>query len=237
MALENNSFINLTDVDLNFPLDDYSSKSLRKYLFSLFRSNEINLNRKTHNALKNISLNIKSGDRVGLIGDNGAGKTTLLRLLSGVYSPSNGKINIHGSIVSFIDLTMGMNLEASGRENIIIRGVIHGLDLKTIKSIEPDIINFSGLGEFIDRPIRTYSSGMLLRLGFSIITSIKSDIILMDEWLSTGDSDFQKKAEKRLSSLIDNSHILVMATHSEQIINDLCNKIIKLNSGEIEYIK
>lgn len=229
----NSKYIKIENLSLNFPVLDNTNKSIRHQLVKNPLKSYKN-KPKIFNALNEISFSLESGDKLAVIGDNGAGKTTLLRLLSGVYEPSEGFIDINGETISFIDLTMGMNIEATGRENILIRGIMHGLSIKKIKKLEDQIIDFSGLSEFIDRPIRTYSSGMLLRLGFSIVTSIKSDIIIMDEWLSTGDEKFQKKAEIKLKEIIDNSHILILATHSKNLVNKLCNKVLELDHGTIK---
>ncbi len=225
--------IEIKNVSFTFPILDYSKRSIRKFFFGSLMAYKKSYDFK-FTALDNISLSINKGDRLGIIGNNGAGKTTLLRLLASVYKPTSGTININGKAISFIDLTMGMNFEATGRENIIIRGIIYGLSMDKIKSLEDEIITFSGLGEFIDRPIRTYSSGMLMRLGFSIVTSIKSDIIIMDEWISTGDEKFQTKAEDKLKKIIDDSHILIIASHSKKLIENVCNKVMILEKGRIK---
>jgi len=226
--------IDIKNVSFTFPLLDYSQRSIRKLFVNKFMTKKNPSIEFT--ALDNISLSLNMGERLGIVGHNGAGKTTLLRLLASVYKPSSGTININGRAISFIDLTMGMNYEATGRENIIIRGIIYGLSIEKINSLEDEIIAFSGLNEFIDRPIRTYSAGMLMRLGFSIVTSIKSDIIIMDEWISTGDENFQIKAENKLKKIIDDSHILIIASHSKKLIQNVCNKVIILEKGKIKEI-
>ena len=141
-------------------------------------------------ALKDISLEIRAGDRVGLMGHNGAGKTSLLRMLAGIYEPTSGRIQIRGKVSSFINLGLGLDVEATGAENILLVGLMFGLGFDEIQQLAPSIQEFSGLGEFLDMPIRTYSSGMQMRLLFSIATSVHAEILLMDEWLSVGDSDF-----------------------------------------------
>jgi lipopolysaccharide transport system ATP-binding protein len=226
-------YLRVKNISLEFPILETKHRSIRHQILNFsFQQNRGESN-KTFKALKNISFELLSGDRLAILGENGAGKTTLLRLLSDVYAPSNGEIEKNGKCISFIDLIMGMNFEASGRENILIRGILHGLTIKEINRLENQIIEFSGLSEFIDRPIKVYSTGMLMRLGFSIITSIKSDFIIMDEWLSTGDEGFQRKAEQKLLNIIDSSHILILATHSQELVSKICNKIIKLEHGEV----
>ena len=179
-------------------------------------------------ALNNITLDLKDGDRLGVMGPNGAGKSTLLRTLAGVYHPTSGSIDVSGSIASLIDISLGMDSEATGYENIRMRGIMMGMKLKQIKLIEDEIAEFTELGKFLELPIRTYSTGMHMRLGFAVSTTVPADIILMDEWLSVGDSDFLIKAEKRLHDYIQKSSILVIASHSEELISKLTNQTLRL---------
>ncbi len=187
-------------------------------------------------ALKDISLEIRAGDRVGLMGHNGAGKTSLLRMLAGIYEPTSGRIQIRGKVSSFINLGLGLDVEATGAENILLVGLMFGLGFDEIQQLAPSIQEFSGLGEFLDMPIRTYSSGMQMRLLFSIATSVHAEILLMDEWLSVGDSDFAASAEERLQKLVDAASILVIASHNTAVIEKLCNVIVRLEHGELAEI-
>jgi lipopolysaccharide transport system ATP-binding protein len=230
MAIEKKIIIE--DLSLEFSLNPTNYNSLRHRIINLLLNNKKN-KIETYTALKDVNLNFETGDRVALRGHNGAGKTSLLRCLANVYEPTQGKIQISGSIVSFIDITMGMNPEATGKENIYLRGIIGGLRISEIKKIEENIINFANLGTFIDQPIKTYSSGMITRLGFSILTAFNAEIILMDEWLSTGDSEFQEKAQERIFEIIDKSHIFIMASHSIDLINKICNKIVTIDNGKV----
>lgn len=184
-------------------------------------------------ALSNINLDIRPGDRIGITGHNGAGKTSLLRMLAGIYEPTSGHIEVDGKVSSLLDVTLGMDFEATGYENIMLRGLMQGLDFEAIRRLTPEIAEFSGLGEFLDMPVRTYSSGMTLRLAFSIVTSVHADILLMDEWLSVGDADFVHKAEERLKKLVDAASILVLASHSPDVVNTLCNVKVAMEHGEI----
>lgn len=184
-------------------------------------------------ALRDISLEIRAGDRVGVMGHNGAGKTTLLRLLAGIYEPTSGQIQVRGKVSSFINLGQGMDVEASGAENILLCGLMFGLGFDEIQRLTPSISAFSGLGDFLDMPVRTYSSGMSMRLIFSIVTSVPAEILVMDEWLSAGDSDFVVHAKERVRELVDSASILVLASHSEETIDKLCNVIVRLEHGEI----
>ena len=183
-------------------------------------------------AINNITLHLKDGDRLGVMGPNGAGKTTLLRVLAGVYFPTSGRIEVSGRVASLIDISLGMDSEATGYENIRMRGVMMGLSLKKIRSMEEEIADFSGLGDFLTMPIRTYSTGMHMRLGFAVSTAVEADIILMDEWLSVGDSEFILKAEKRLENFIKRSSILVIASHSDALIQKTTNQVLRLEHGK-----
>ncbi|EDI9528707.1 sugar ABC transporter ATP-binding protein [Salmonella enterica] len=184
-------------------------------------------------ALKKIDFTLTEGNRLALIGHNGSGKTTLLRVLAGAYKPTSGKYECIGRVISLIDPMMGMDGELTGLENIKLRGLFLGLSKNEIKNITEDVIEFSELGDFIKVPVRTYSSGMVLRLGFSISTAINPEILLMDEWMSVGDSDFKRKAEMRLNSFISKAGIMVMATHDDELAKSVCNKFIRLEHGEI----
>ena len=185
-------------------------------------------------ALNDVSFKIKEGDRVGLIGHNGSGKSTLLRLLNGVYEPSVGEAIITGSRQSLLDINMGIDLEATGRENIYIYCGIKLIPRKEVDINIQAIIDFAELGEFIDLPVRTYSSGMQLRLAFSIATFWPTDVLLMDEWISVGDENFAAKAEVRLKRLVDSSKILVIASHSRAFLTETCNRIIWLEHGSVK---
>jgi lipopolysaccharide transport system ATP-binding protein len=184
-------------------------------------------------ALKDINLEFKPGDRVALVGHNGAGKTSLLRVISGIYEPTAGSVDVQGRVSSFINLGLGMDLEATGRENIVLCGLMFGLDFEEIQRLAPAIGEFSGLGDFLDMPVRTYSSGMSMRLVFSIVTSVPADILVMDEWMSVGDADFTKLAEARLRELVDAASILVLATHDRNVIDKLCNLVVHLEHGQV----
>lgn len=188
-------------------------------------------------ALKGISLQINAGDRVGIMGHNGSGKTSLLRMLAGIYEPTGGKIKVTGRVSSFINLGLGMDHEATGAENILLCGLMFGLGFDEIQRLTPSIGEFSGLGDFLEMPVRTYSSGMMMRLVFSIVTSVSAEILLMDEWLSVGDADFVEHAEERLQKLVNSASILVLASHDEATINHLCNVIVTLEHGEIVSIE
>jgi len=218
--------INLNQVTVQIPTYSHHDRSIKNSLLKKFTEDKV---QSTHiTALDNINLNLKDGDRLGVMGPNGSGKSTLLRTIAGVYLPTSGSIQVKGSISSLIDLSLGMDMEASGYENIRMQAIMMGMKLKQIKLIEDEIADFTELGKFLEMPIRTYSTGMHMRLGFAVSTAISADIILMDEWLSVGDSDFLLKAEKRLRDYIQKSSILVIASHSGELISKLTNQVIRL---------
>lgn len=227
--------ISLKNISISFPVMNSNQIFLKNSILNSLIGGSLNhSNNITHiEALKNISLCINSGEKIALVGHNGSGKTTLLRLLSGVYPITTGEAKIQGSINSLIDIHLGINEEFTGRENVKIRSLIMGISKKNYKQFEEEVINFSELGYFIDMPIRTYSAGMKIRLAFAIATSVSSDILIMDEWLFTGDAKFQQKVNKRLSQNIDNSRIFIIATHNNDLILKNCNRAILLEKGKI----
>ena len=184
-------------------------------------------------ALNDLSFEFRDGDRIGIVGHNGSGKTTLLRVLTGAYEPVRGSIEIVGRVASMLSISLGMDPEATGYENIFLRAAIMGLKPSEVPPLVDEICEFSELGDYVQMPVRTYSSGMAMRLMFAISTCISSDIVLMDEWLSVGDSAFSEKAQHRLHRLLGRAKILVLASHNEQLIRDNCNKIMRLEHGTI----
>jgi lipopolysaccharide transport system ATP-binding protein len=228
--------ISLKNVAVNFPIYGAGAASLKKTLAASVTGGRFGKETGVTvvQALSDINLELKSGDRLGLIGHNGAGKSTLLRALAGVYEPSSGEFKREGSVSSLIDPSLGIEPDATGIENIMLRGLVMGMSKKEIDKRTPEICEFSGLGQYVNMPVRTYSTGMLMRLAFSISTSVESDILLMDEWLSVGDADFTEKAEKRMRDVVSKSGILVLASHSPQLIAKECNMVLRLSHGRIE---
>lgn len=184
-------------------------------------------------ALNEVSFEARDGDRIGLIGGNGAGKTTLLRVLSRVYPPTSGHAMIKGRISSLIDLSMGMDTDATGYDNIEMRGIMLGLDRKQAQAIVPDIEEFSELGEFLSLPIRTYSNGMMLRLAFAVSTAVHPDILILDEVIGVGDAAFAQKAEKRLHSMIEKASIMFLASHDDNTIRRFCTRTLWMKGGRL----
>ncbi|WP_435606576.1 ABC transporter ATP-binding protein [Pseudomonas knackmussii] len=184
-------------------------------------------------ALDNLNFTLREGDRLALLGHNGAGKSTLLRLLSGVYEPTSGKTKMEGHTGSLIDISLGIDPELTGRENIYLRGALLGMSRAQISERVDEIIDFSELGDFVDMPLRTYSTGMHLRLAFAVSTIVRPEILLLDEWLSVGDEGFKHKAETRMNELVQSTRILVIATHSRDLALKTCNRAILLEHGKV----
>ena len=184
-------------------------------------------------ALQDINLNLREGDRLGLIGHNGAGKSTMLRLLAGAYAPTRGRVVSTGRISTLFTSTPGLNADATGRENVKTCGLYLGMGLAEIQRKTDAIADFAELGDYIDQPVRIYSAGMLMRLGFAIATAIDPEILLLDEGLATGDAQFARKAEQRMHELIGRSPILVIASHSMSLLSTICTSCVQLDHGKI----
>ncbi|RAZ80291.1 ABC transporter ATP-binding protein [Mesorhizobium atlanticum] len=185
-------------------------------------------------ALDDISFELSAGDRLGLVGPNGAGKTTLLKVLYGIYEPSGGTVAIKGKVDALFNINLGFRAEATGRRNIVLRGLINGWSEAEIEEKMEDIIAFSELGDFIDLPFKAYSQGMAARLAFSVATALDPEILLMDEWIGAGDASFQTKAKRRMDELAEKAGIIILASHSESLLNNLCTKLLTLRNGRKE---
>ncbi|SDB63053.1 ABC transporter ATP-binding protein [Butyrivibrio sp. INlla16] len=224
------SSIELKNIGLEFNV--WHQKSIKDILvpgsnkFSTFENGKVR-------ALNNISLSLKDGDRLAIIGHNGAGKSTLLKVISGIYPPKEGTLDVEGHISSMFELATGFEMEQNGWDNIRLRGLMLGQTPKQIDEKMEEIAEFSELGNFLNMPVKYYSSGMFVRLAFSISTSIEPDILLLDEIIAAGDAGFIKKANDRLHSMISTSKIMVLVTHSMQSAIDMCNKCIWMESGNI----
>lgn len=226
----------LNNVSVDIPIFNSQGRSLKKTIMGMATGGRIGLTESGRNvvrSLDHLNLEIKSHERVGLIGHNGAGKSTLLRVLSSVYEPTEGFAKIKGSIGSLIDISLGIDLEATGLENIYLRAALLGISKKKVDKELDSLVEFTELGDFINMPVRTYSTGMHMRLAFAVSTMISPDILLMDEWLSVGDQSFQEKAENRLNRLIERTNILVIATHSRRLIERCCTRVLWLEHGRL----
>jgi homopolymeric O-antigen transport system ATP-binding protein len=230
------AFLHLRNLSVEFSIYQGSSRSLKKMLVATATQGNLvrdAADRINVRALNDVTLDIEDGDRVALIGANGAGKTTLLRVLAGIYSPTRGERYSSGRISALLDVSLGLNPEATGRENIILRGMYMNIHPREMRSRVDEIVEFAELGPYIDMPARTYSSGMLVRLGFAISTCKPAEILLMDEWLSAGDARFLDKAQKRTEKFVGGSSILVLASHSMDLLRKWCNRGILLQDGRI----
>lgn len=187
-------------------------------------------------ALDNISLHVREGDRLAVLGHNGAGKSTFLKLLAGIYPPTSGRRHVEGKVSSLFDLALGFEPEASGWENIAYRGYLQGETPKSMRSKVDAIAEFSELGEFLDSPVRIYSSGMLVRLAFSVATAIEPEILLVDEVLSAGDLSFQQKCQKRMHEMIDKARLIVMVSHDMAALTGFCNRALWLDHGGVRML-
>jgi lipopolysaccharide transport system ATP-binding protein len=229
--------ITFNNVSIEFPIFNATGRSLTSSLLKVATGGKLDADpngRVQVRALTDVTFALNEGDKVALVGHNGAGKSTLLRALGRVYSPSKGEAEIIGEIGSLIDISLGINPEATGRENVFIRGQLLGLTKQEISNKYQEIVDFAELGDFMEMPVRTYSSGMHLRLAFAVSTVVRPEILLMDEWLSVGDADFQHKAERRLRSLVSETKILAIATHSRELVEAVCNRAIWLEHGQIK---
>ncbi|PQZ48191.1 ABC transporter ATP-binding protein [Ochrobactrum sp. MYb15] len=230
------SLIQLQNASVEFPVYNSSSRSLKNRVLNIATGGKIE--RKTDNlvvikGLSDITVTIGDGQRVGLIGHNGSGKTTMLRVFSGIYTPTQGHAIVSGECISLININLGIDPDATGRENIRLRSAIMGLDPKETAAKVEEIAEFSGLGDFLDMPFRTYSSGMQLRLAFATSTAVRPEILIMDEWLSTGDEDFKARANQRMHELVNTTKILILASHSRELLEKNCNRIIWLEHGRV----
>lgn len=220
---------------VDFPIFDAKSRSMKKAFLGAAGGT---IGRNQNNvvvveALRDINLHLREGDRVGLVGHNGAGKSTLLRLLSGIYEPTRGSADIRGRVAPVFDLGVGMDPEISGYENIIIRGLFLGQTRKQMKAKMEEIADFTELGEYLSMPLRTYSTGMRIRLALGVVTSIEPEILLLDEGIGAVDAAFMAKARDRLQALVERSGILVFASHSNDFLAQLCNTALWVDHGQI----
>jgi ABC-type polysaccharide/polyol phosphate transport system ATPase subunit len=212
-----------------------SSRSLRKLAYNRLGGN-IQKTTSKHvcvRALDNVSFSLQEGDRLGLIGHNGAGKTTLLNVLSGIYLPHIGRVETIGKVTPLFNVSLGLDIDETGYENIFTIGMYYGLSKQAIHAKKDEIIEFSELGDYIYLPARTYSSGMLLRLSFAIVTSLDPDILIMDEGIGVGDASFAKRAAEKLQQFYNKIGIIIIASHSDDLIKRMCNKALLLEHGKM----
>lgn len=227
--------ISVRDLTLRFPVYGVDAKSLKRHLARITVGGQLG---RSHGvtevtAIKNLNLELQAGDRLGLIGHNGSGKTTLLRALSGAYEPDEGEIEVHGRIAAMLDLSLGMDITATGLDNIRMRCRIAGLSTREVEARMDEITAFTGLGQYLAMPVKTYSAGMQARLAFAAATAVEADVLLMDEWIAVGDRDFQQLAHRRLLQLVERAGILVLASHDLDLLRLYCNKVVRMEAGVI----
>ncbi|MFC9251666.1 ABC transporter ATP-binding protein [Amycolatopsis thailandensis] len=227
--------IDVHNAYVDFPIFDAKTRSMKKKVLGKV-GGKIGTESKVPiiEALHDVSLQLREGDRVGLVGHNGAGKSTLLRLLSGIYEPTRGSARISGKIAPVFDLGIGMDPEISGMENIIIRGLFLGMTAKQMESRVDDIAEFTELGDYLQMPLRTYSTGMRVRLALGVVTSIDPEILILDEGIGAVDAAFLNKAKDRLKDLVKRSGILVFASHSDEFLFELCDSAIWMDEGHVK---
>lgn len=228
--------IEVEEVSLVYPVYDSSARSFKATLANMATGGRIDKrrNKLTVEALRDVSFKLEKGDRLALLGHNGAGKSTLLKVLAQIYEPTKGRVSVHGQVSCLFDIMMGMNQELNGYENIQLRGVILGLSKAEIKKITPQVEAFAELSDFMKMPIKTYSLGMRLRLAFGIITSVFSEILLIDEIVNVGDAHFMEKAKEQMKNLVHQSEIMVLSTHELPTVREFCNKALWLEQGQIK---
>jgi lipopolysaccharide transport system ATP-binding protein len=230
------SVVQAREVTVDFPIYEANARSLKNAVLrtatgGILAQNESH--RVIVRALDHLSFDLREGDRVGLVGHNGSGKSTLLRVIAGVYEPISGSIHVQGHVASMLNVWLGMNMDATGLENIYLRARVLGMQPSQVTPLIDDIQEFAELGNYIHMPLRTYSSGMQMRLAFAVSTSVEADIVLMDEWLSAGDASFTEKAQARLNDMLGRTKILVVASHNDELIRRSCNKVMRLEHGSI----
>jgi lipopolysaccharide transport system ATP-binding protein len=226
--------IQLENIDLYYSSYAFRDNSLKSFVLKTVTRKKMKQINDIH-ALKHLTIAIKQGERVALLGHNGAGKTTLLKAIAGLYPINNGIMEVHGEIRTLFDISLGFEPESTGRENILYRGLLLGQKPRQMRAIEEEIVAFADIGEFIDYPVKTYSAGMQVRLAFAISTAIPGDILLLDEIIGVGDASFMVKAKKRIAELIAQANIMLLATHDFSSVRALCNRAIVLDHGNLVF--
>lgn len=225
--------VEIENVSLKFNVDRNRANTLKEFVVRFFKRD---LKYEEFWALKGISFNVNKGDVIGIIGHNGAGKSTLLKVISGIMKPTEGIVRLRGNIVPMLELGSGFDFELSGRENIFLNGAILGYSEEFLKRKYDEIVEFSELGSFIELPIRTYSSGMLARLAFSIACIVEPEILIVDEILSVGDADFQEKSRARMMKLMTGGTTVFFVSHDLEQIKEMCNKVVWIEHGVMQEI-
>jgi ABC-type polysaccharide/polyol phosphate transport system ATPase subunit len=229
--------IHIDNVHVRFPVMHIAHRSLKKRLVATATGGAIMHDARSVpvvHALSGVSAHFEVGDRIGLIGPNGSGKSTLLRVIAGIYEPDEGRVSVGGNVAALLNVNLGFNDNLTGRENMRLRGMYMGLRRKEVEALVPEIADFTELGDYLDLPVRTYSSGMQMRLALGMATAVKPDILLMDEWILAGDLRFMEKAKARVSAFVRQARVLVIASHSASVIRTWCSKAIYLKNGYLQ---
>ena len=227
------TIIQVDDVTMRFRMNNDRILSLKEFVTTGLRGK---LEYNDFTALNHVSFNVKKGETLGLIGRNGAGKSTMLKLISGILKPTEGSVSIYGSIVPMLELGSGFDMDLTGRENIFLNGAILGYSENFLKSKYDEVVAFSGLEQFIEMPIRNYSSGMLARLAFSVASMVEPEVLIVDEILSVGDADFQEKSKARMLELMGGGTTVLFVSHSLEQIREMCDRCIWLEHGQVKVI-
>lgn len=225
------SIVSVKDVSLKFKMEQNRANSLKEFFVRWLKRD---LKSEDFWALTDVSFDVEKGDVIGIIGHNGAGKSTLLKVISGIMKPTKGSVEVHGNIVPMLELGSGFDFELSGRENIYLNGAVLGYSEEFLNEKYDEIVAFSELGDFIQAPLRTYSSGMLARLAFSVACVVEPEILIVDEILSVGDADFQEKSRARMMELMTGGTTVFFVSHSLEQIRGMCNKVVWLEHGKIQ---
>ena len=225
--------IEVKNVSMSFRMSQDRIQSIKEYLVALIKGK---LKYKDFWALRDVSFSVHPGEVLGIIGHNGAGKSTVLKVISGILKPTSGSVSVHGNIVPMLELGSGFDFDLTGRENIFLNGAILGYSRKFLNEKYDDIVAFSELGEFIEMPIRNYSSGMLMRLAFSIATVVNPEILIVDEILAVGDESFQRKSRQRMMELMGGGTTVLFVSHSLDQIREMCDRVLWLDHGQIKML-
>jgi ABC-2 type transport system ATP-binding protein/lipopolysaccharide transport system ATP-binding protein len=230
------AFVRLRGVSVEFPIYSGSSRSLKKLVLSTTTQGNVAKDARDRvmvQALSDIDLDVDHGDRLALIGVNGAGKSTLLKVMAGIYEPTRGRMRAEGKVSALLTASVGLNPDATGRENIVMRGMYLDIHPRVMREHVDEIADFTELGYYLDMPVRTYSAGMIIRLCFAVATAFPPEILLMDEWILAGDSVFLQKARKRMETFVAGSSILVLASHAMPLLEEWCNRALMLEGGRV----
>ena len=230
----NNTMIEVSDVTMRFRMNADKIMSLKEFVTAALRGK---LEYQDFTALDHVSFEVKKGETFGLIGRNGAGKSTILKVISGILKPTSGSVTCYGNVVPMLELGSGFDFDLTGRENIFLNGAILGYSEKFLREKYNEIVEFSELGEFIDAPIRNYSSGMLARLAFSVATVVNPEILIVDEILSVGDAAFQEKSRKRMLELMEGGTTVLFVSHSIQQVREMCSRVLWLEQGKVKMLE